>query len=271
MSRHDFLERIIADKRRRLEQTRAAQTLASLRAEAEEARRLRARSYALRAALGVEGRLHIIAEIKRASPSKGVIRPDIVTGEVARAYEEGGAAAISILTEEDHFGGSLADLRAARRAVSLPLLRKDFIFDEYQLYEAASAGADALLLIVAALDDETLARLLRLTEDELGMDALVEVHTAEELGRAAACGARLIGVNNRDLRTFQVSLDVSHQLAGQAPAGALLISESGLRNAKDLRRLQDAGFHGFLIGETLMRASDPRRALQALLDEEPAE
>jgi indole-3-glycerol phosphate synthase len=147
------------------------------------------------------------------------------------------------------------------------LLRKDFIFDEFQLYEAAEAGADALLLIVAALDDETLERLRRVTEDELKMDALVEVHTSEELGRALACGAGLLGVNNRNLQTFEVSLDVSAQLAQLMPQGSIRISESGLRTGADINRLRALGYQGFLIGESLMRAPDPGQALRELLDE----
>jgi indole-3-glycerol phosphate synthase len=160
----------------------------------------------------------------------------------------------------------LEDLRAIRTRVNVPLLRKDFIFDEYQLYESAEAGADALLLIVAALDDETLARLRGVTEDELGMDALVEVHTKEEMGRAAACGATLIGVNNRDLRTFKVSLETSVELIGAAPPASLCVSESGLRTAADLRRLRSLGYRGFLIGEILMRSPEPDRTLKALLE-----
>jgi indole-3-glycerol phosphate synthase len=172
---------------------------------------------------------------------------------------------MSVLTEEDFFSGSLDDLREVKRAVALPVLRKDFIFEEYQVYESAAAGADALLLIVAALDDELLSRLRRLAEDELGMDALIEVHTSDEMKRATACGASLIGVNNRDLRSFEVSLETSLSLAREAPEGALLISESGLRDFRDLRRLHDAGYRGFLIGETLMRSEDPADALRQLL------
>jgi len=171
--------------------------------------------------------------------------------------------AMSVLTEEDYFAGSLDDLRQVKAAVELPVLRKDFIVDEYQVYESAAAGADAILLIVAALDDELLSRLRRLAEDELGMDALVEVHTSEEMKRAEACGARLIGVNNRDLRTFAVSLETSLSLAREAPSEALLISESGLKHAADLQRLYEAGYGGFLIGETLMRADDPAAALRS--------
>jgi indole-3-glycerol phosphate synthase len=170
---------------------------------------------------------------------------------------------MSVLTEEDYFAGSLDDLRQVKAVVDLPVLRKDFIVDEYQVYESAAAGADAILLIVAVLDDEELLRLRRLAEDELYMDALVEVHTSDEMKRAAACGAKLIGVNNRDLRTFEVSLDTSLRLAREAPAEAVLISESGLKNSDDLRCLYDAGYRGFLIGETLMRAEDPEQALRS--------
>jgi indole-3-glycerol phosphate synthase len=171
---------------------------------------------------------------------------------------------MSVLTEEDYFGGSLDDLRAVKNTVELPVLRKDFVFDEYQVYESAAAGADAVLLIVAALDDETLSRLRRLAEDDLGMDALVEVHSSEEMKRAVASGATLIGVNNRDLRTFEVSLDTSFALAREAPPEALLVSESGLHTADDLERLFAAGYRGFLIGELLMRSGNPEQALRKL-------
>jgi len=218
-------------------------------------------------ALKENSRRNIIAEFKRRSPSKGVIRDDLSPESIARAYEAGGAAAISVLTEEDYFGGSLADLVAARRVTTLPLLRKDFIFDEYQVYEAAAAGADALLLIVAALSDQQLLSLRALAEDELGLDVLVEVHSEGELKRAVAIGARVIGVNNRDLRTFAVSLDTSVKLARVAPADAMLISESGLQTRADLSKLQAAGYKGFLIGESLMRADEPEIALRSLLDD----
>jgi indole-3-glycerol phosphate synthase len=207
--------------------------------------------------------INIIAEFKRRSPSKGVIREGANPSEIARAYEAGGAVAMSVLTEEDYFAGSLDDLCQVKSTVNLPVLRKDFIVDEYQVYESAAAGADAILLIVAALDDERLARLRGLAEDELQMDALVEVHSSDEMKRAVACGAKLIGVNNRDLRTFEVSLETSLSLAREAPSEALFISESGLNNSADLRRLYDAGYRGFLIGETLMRAEDPAAALRS--------
>jgi indole-3-glycerol phosphate synthase len=205
--------------------------------------------------------INIIAEFKRRSPSKGTIRENADAATIARSYQCGGAAAISVLTEENYFAGSLDDLRQVRNAVTIPILRKDFIFDEYQILETAAAGADALLLIVAALDDEKLSRLLRLTEDELGMDALVEVHTKEEMHRAVAIGAKLIGVNNRDLRTFVVSTQTSFDLASLAPAESSLISESGL-DPSAVRALQAVGYKGFLIGEALMRAQDPERELR---------
>lgn len=225
-----------------------------------------ARAHALLKALSDESKINIIAEFKRRSPSKGEIKCDADPLIIAGAYESAGAAAVSVLTEEDYFGGSLNDLRAVRQTVSLPILRKDFVFDEYQVYESAAAGADAVLLIVAALDDEVLGCLRRITEDELGMDSLVEVHTAGEMTRAAACGAKIIGVNNRDLRTFTVSLETSVQLAPIAPTGSVLISESGIESADHIRRLRSVGYRAFLIGESLMRADDPEIALRAYLD-----
>ena len=241
----NVLSEIIAKKRERV---REAKT--------------RANPHAFRGALEKDG-INIIAEFKRRSPSKGMIREGANPIEIARAYREGGAVAMSVLTEEDYFAGSLEDLEQVKATVDLPVLRKDFIVDEYQLYESAAAGADAILLIVAVLDDELLSRLRRIAEDELQMDALVEVHTSDEMKRAAACGAKLIGVNNRDLRTFEVSLDTSLRLASEAPADALLVSESGLNNSDDLQRLYEAGYRGFLIGETLMRADDPAVALRS--------
>jgi indole-3-glycerol phosphate synthase len=259
----NFLTEIISLKRARLERVRREQAIETLRAQAQEARSA-SPPHLLRRALAAGGGVNVIAEFKRASPSKGIIRADASPAEMALAYQAGGAAAISVLTEEDRFKGSLEDLRAVRAAVKIPVLRKDFIFDEYQLYESAAASADALLLIVAALDDERLAQLRRLTEDELQMDALVEVHTADEMRRAAQAGATLVGVNNRDLHSFHVSLDVAVELAGLAPVGVQLVAESGLRSKADISRLRALGYQGFLIGETLMRASDPAEALRGL-------
>jgi indole-3-glycerol phosphate synthase len=255
----DILSQIIAEKRITVAAAKDLVSEAELR-ERAIAKRAEARPHALREALKSKG-INIIAEFKRRSPSKGTIREHADAATIARSYQAGGAAAISILTEENYFAGSLADLREVRNVVQIPILRKDFIFDEYQVLETAAAAADALLLIVAALDDEILARLLRLTEDEFGMDALVEVHTKEEMQRAVGVGAKLIGVNNRDLRTFVVSTQTSFDLASLAPAESSLISESGL-DPSAVRRLRAVGYKGFLVGEALMRAEDPEHELR---------
>lgn len=258
----DVLSEIIAKKRERVEQAKQTVSLLQLQRDAF-AKRAASTPHALRDALQTAG-INIIAEFKRRSPSKGVIRPDADLPQIVRGYQTGGAAAISVLTEQDYFDGSLADLQTVKASSNLPVLRKDFVFDPFQLYESAAAGSDAILLIVAALDDQQLASLRGLAEDELGMDALVEVHNSEELDRAANCDAKLIGVNNRNLRTFAVSLETSERLARRAPRDAVLVSESGLHQSSDLRRLREHGFHGFLIGESLMRAPDPEIALRDL-------
>jgi indole-3-glycerol phosphate synthase len=258
----NVLSEIIAKKRERLLTAKVNKPLEQMRRLAYDTRST-ATPHAFRDALRTDG-VNIIAEFKRRSPSKGVIRADANLVDITQRYQTGGAAGISVLTEEDYFAGSLDDLRTVRAAVKLPVLRKDFVLDDYQVYESAAAGADALLLSVAALDDQILSSLRRLTEDDLQMDALVEVHTSDEMKRAAACGATLIGVNNRNLRTFEVSLETSVALAREAPAEALLISESGLHSAADLQRLRAAGYQGFLIGETLMRADQPDQALRDL-------
>jgi len=219
----------------------------------------------LRALESNSGEVKIIAEFKRRSPSAGTIRTDLSATDVAIRYERGGACAISVLTDEQYFGGSILDLGAIRDSTALPILRKDFIVDEIQIYEAAVVGADAVLLIAAALDDGALEKLRATTEDELGLDALVEVHTSEELRCAVRAGAKLIGVNNRDLRTFQTSLETSERLIAEASRDRIMISESGLQNPKSLRHLRALGFRGFLIGEALMRASDPEAALRELI------
>jgi len=256
----DFLSQIISVKRQRVEAAKARVPIERLR------ELVRPAQHRLIAALNDRSRPNIIAEFKRRSPSKGPIKSPADPVATAQTYESAGAAAISVLTEEDYFDGSLDDLRSVRGASRLPVLRKDFIFDEYQVYESAAAGADALLLIVAALDDQTLNRLLKLTENELGMDALVEVHNQSELDRAVACGARLIGVNNRDLRTFEVSVATSHLLARAAPENTILVSESGLMPA-DVRELRSVGYSGFLVGETFMRAADPAKAIRDFVGE----
>ena len=259
----DFLSQIISVKRQRVEAAKTRVPIERLRERAHQFRLGRRR---LARALSDKSRPNIIAEFKRRSPSKGPIKTAADPAATARIYESAGATAISVLTEEDYFDGSLDDLRRVREVTNLPVLRKDFIFDEYQVYESAAAGADALLLIVAALDDEMLARLREIAEDELRIDALVEVHNQNELDRAIASGARLLGVNNRDLRTFEVSVAASHQLAREAPKHAILVSESGLTPA-DVRELHSAGYSGFLVGETLMRAADPAKAIRDFIGE----
>lgn len=257
----NFLSTIIDQKRRRVETAKLSVASEALQLMARGARD-KAAPHGLLAALRDESKINIIAEFKRKSPSKGEIRRDADPSIIARDYEAAGACAVSVLTEEDYFDGSLDDLRAVRQAISLPILRKDFIFEAYQVYESAAAGADAILLIVAALDDELLNHLLRIAEDDLSMDALVEVHTKAEMERAVNSGAKLIGVNNRDLGTFEVSLETSAQLASMGGDDALLISESGIGSAEDIQRLHNLGYRGFLIGESLMRAADPGDALK---------
>ncbi len=252
----------IIDKRRR--RIRAAKTFADdFVLDAYKGRSGRP-DHSLVQALSNGDGVKVIAEFKRRSPSKGTIKADADPATIAQQYERGGAVAISVLTEPDYFDGSLDDLRAVRSVTSLPILRKDFIVDKFQVYEAAAAEADALLLIVAALSDAELNELRQLAEDDLGMDALVEVHTSEELKRALDCGARLIGVNNRNLATFEVSLDTSIELARAAPPDRILISESGIETRDDISRLLTSGYRGFLIGETLMRAPDPAAVIAQL-------
>jgi indole-3-glycerol phosphate synthase len=259
----DILLEIIAKKRQRVEAAKDLVSLEQMFAKATKTR-IRATPHALLGRLMNSEEINVIAEFKRRSPSKGLINNGAVPARMAQLYQAGGAIGISVLTEEDYFEGSLEDLVRVKEAVDLPVVRKDFIFEEYQLYEAAAAGADAVLLIVAALEDALLVELREIAEDELSMDALVEVHTKTEMKRATASGATLIGVNNRDLRTFEVSLEISLRLAGEAPRDSVLISESGLHTAADLRRLREVGYRGFLIGESLMQADRPDDALRGL-------
>ena len=257
------LVEIVDQKRRRTAEDKLVTPRESLERLAYATRESQPR-HALRSALANDLRINIIAEFKRRSPSKGLIREAADPKTVAQQYERGGAAAVSVLTEADYFDGSLDDLSLVRQTTKLPLLRKDFIFDEYQLYESAAAGADALLLIVATLTDPELASLRRVTEEELGMDALIEVHTRDEMQRAIQAGANLIGVNNRNLATFAVSLETSVELAASAPAQTTMISESGIETIDHIRRLRAVGYQGFLIGETLMRARHPAALLKEL-------
>ena len=261
----NFLCKIIAQKREAVEKLRAGNSVDALHASALEIRKNAARHRLLRALETDSSGLKIIAEFKRRSPSLGVIRGDLSPVDVAAGYERGGACAISVLTDEEYFGGSIGDLVAVRSSTELPVLRKDVIIDPIQIYEAAIAGADAVLLIAAAVDDVSIGELRMLAEGELGLDALVEVHTSDELHRALNADAKLIGVNNRNLQTFEVSLNTSERLIAEAPRDRVMVSESGLQSAKSLRCLHALGFRGFLIGEALMRASDPGAALRDLI------
>ena len=210
------------------------------------------------------GQINVIAEIKQASPSAGVLRRDFQPVALARGFEQARAAAVSVLTEEENFQGALAHLRDARAAVGLPVLRKDFIVDPWQVWEARAANADSFLLIAAALDNAVLADLLALGR-ELRMEPLVEVHTENELERVLAAGARIVGVNNRNLHTLDVRVETSLELIAMIPEDRLAISESGLRSPEELRKLRAAGFDAFLIGESLMREADPGAALGRLI------
>ena len=215
-------------------------------------------------ALARAGKINIISELKKASPSRGVIREEYAPAVLAACLEEAGAAALSVLTEEDFFSGSLGDLKEASSVTKIPILRKDFIVDPWQVWETRAAGADSFLLIAAVLHDAELRDLLDLGRT-LKMEALVEVHSGEELQRVLDAGAQIIGVNNRDLRDFQVHLETSLSLADAIPEECIAVSESGLRTYDDLARLQRAGFDAFLIGEHVMQSADPAAALRALL------
>ena len=248
------LDEILRHKRKEVAKRRAVLPHPGVRAEA-------IRDFA--AALRRSG-VAIIAEFKRSSPSRGVISDRLSPAEAAAAYERGGAAALSVLTDERYFGGSLQDLRDARAACSLPVLRKDFIIDEWQLQESAAAGADAVLLICAALGDdlETMAAAAR----DLGLATLVEAHDAVEVGRAIAAGATVIGVNNRDLTTFKVDLDTTRHLRPLIPPDRIVVSESGVSTAEDMRALAALGVHAALVGEALMTAPDPAAKTRELVE-----
>lgn len=212
-----------------------------------------------------EGRSAVIAEAKKASPSKGVIREHFVPAEIAKSYEAGGASCLSVLTDADYFKGSEEYLQQARAACSLPVIRKDFIVDPYQVYEARAIGADCILLIVAALEDQQMAELNTLAH-ELGMDVLVEVHNGEELERALPLGNRLIGINNRDLHTFNLSLDHTFELLDRIPEGTIVVTESGIHTQDDVAAMRERDVHSFLVGEAFMRAEDPGSKLKELFE-----
>jgi indole-3-glycerol phosphate synthase len=256
--RTDILARIVATKYREVERLRGREEELKRAAQAAPPAR------GLEAALGSAGGVALIAEVKRRSPGAGDIRPGLDPVELATAYASAGAAALSVLTDQDYFGGSLEDLRRIRGAVPVPLLRKDFLLDPLQLLEARGAGADAVLLIVRILEDARLKELLALG-GELGMSALVEVHDAVELDRALAAGARILGINNRDLRTFTTRLEVTEAHLPRIPAGCLVVSESGIRDRGDVLRLGAAGVDAVLVGESLLRAGDPGAAAASMI------
>lgn len=257
-----MLDDIIAATHRRI-RTLDRATLRHL--AVDRAPRLVARSF--EAALTRPG-INVVAEVKRRSPSRGELAPDLDPVTQAAAYEAGGAAAISVLTEPEFFSGSLDDLEAVARSVEIPVLRKDFIIDSAQVWESKLAGADALLLIAAALDDDQLAKLLQETEGA-GLDALVEVHTAEEADRATSAGARIIGVNNRDLATFTVDLATAESLAGRVSAATARVAESGIHTGADAARMGAAGYTAVLVGEALVRADDPAALVAELRSVQP--
>lgn len=257
----DLLETIVACTRRVVEVRSAREPSADL---AKRADRVAPRPGAFRSALTRTDRVNVIAECKRRSPSRGMLRAEYDPVAIARGYAQAGAAAISVLTEPTFFDGSLTHLQEVRAAIATPLLRKDFIVSEYQLLEARAAGADAALLIVAALSPGELRALVRCAA-ELGLDALVEVHHAEELHVAVDAGAEIIGVNNRNLRTLQVHVHASEEIIARVPRGTVAVSESGLKSAADLTRLAALGYHAFLIGERFMTEPDPGASLGELL------
>jgi indole-3-glycerol phosphate synthase len=260
----DILQRIVAVKHEEIALARARRSLASLREEAESRRDTRGFATALRAKVAAR-RPAVIAEIKKASPSKGVIREHFVPAEIADSYARHGAACLSVLTDERFFQGSAACLQQARAACALPVLRKDFMVDEYQVAEARAMGADCILLIAACLDDAQMAD-LEACALSLGLDVLVEVHDGVELDRALRLKTPLVGINNRNLRSFEVSLDTTLALLPHMPADRMLVTESGILGPADVQRMREAGVQAFLVGEAFMRAPDPGAALAALFD-----
>jgi len=255
-----ILDEIVRWKQQELAEYKSRQPQLAVEAEAEDAPAARDFCAALRGTAG----MRLIAEIKRASPSAGLIRPDFRPTEIAREYERGGAAAVSVLTDAKFFQGSFAVLRQVRQSLRLPILCKEFIIDPYQVYQARAAGADAILLIVRILSDVALSSLLEAARG-LGMEALVETHGAEEIHRALAWGARVVGINNRDLDRFTVDLDTTIRLAPLARQAEVVVSESGIRTHDDVTRLQAAGVDAVLVGESLMRSRDIRRKILDLL------
>jgi indole-3-glycerol phosphate synthase len=258
----DILQKILARKAGEVAERQARLPLAELRRRAADADPVRGFAAALQAAIAA-GRPGVIAEVKKASPSKGVIRPDFHPADIARSYDAGGAACLSVLTDVDFFQGHDAYLQQARAACALPVLRKDFTVDPYQVVEARALGADCVLLIVAALEDRQLVDLAG-EAMELGMDVLVEVHDIEELERALQVPVPLVGINNRNLRTFEVSLEATLAMKDAVPRDRVLVTESGILAPRDVAIMREAGVHAFLVGEAFMRAPDPGAELARL-------
>lgn len=260
----DILDRIVARKRAELAERSRQTPLAELERRARAVAGARPFLSALRARIR-QGKPAVIAEIKRASPSKGVLRADFRPADIAKSYERGGATCLSVLTDVDFFQGADAHLQQARAACALPVLRKDFTIDPYQVYEARALGADAILLIVAILDDARLSELARLAR-AFGLDALVEVHSPEELERALRVDSRLIGINNRNLHTFETRLDTTSKLLPMIPQDYVVVTESGILARDDVALMRANGVHAFLVGEAFMRAPDPGARLVELFD-----
>ena len=264
----DILNKILAVKADEVAAAKKYRDLASLRREVEGDSALRADIRGFEASLRkniAAGRAGVIAEVKKASPSKGVLRADFKPAQIAESYAEGGAACLSVLTDVNFFQGSVDYLKQARAAVELPVIRKDFIVDMYQVYEARAMGADAILLIVSALDHGLMAE-LEACAQELGMDVLVEVHDGDELTAALRLKTRLLGINNRNLRTFAVTLDTTLDLLPNIPAERMVVTESGILGVDDVTRMRAANVHAFLVGEAFMRASNPGAELRRLFD-----
>ncbi len=262
MSDRDILTRILATKAKEIAVAKASRPYIRLRADAEALPPPRDFVHALRSKI-TSGRPAVIAEIKKASPSKGVLRPIFDPPAIARRYEAGGAACLSVLTDRDYFQGAPEFLTAARAACALPALRKDFMVDEYQVVEARALGADCILLIVSALDDGQLAALESCAQD-LGMAVLVEVHDVAELDRALKLRTPLVGINNRNLKTFDVTLQTTLELLPRIPHDKVVVTESGIQLPADVARMRAHGVHAFLVGEAFMRAADPGAALATL-------
>lgn len=258
----DILIRILKRKQEEIIQRQDSVSLAELEADIVHALGPRGFVAAIKQSIH-QGHVAIIAEAKKASPTRGVIREDFDVVQIARSYEAGGATCLSVLTDEDFFQGSDAYLKAAHSACSLPLIRKDFIIDPYQVYEARAIGADCILLIVAALDDAMMTELTRLA-NRLGMDVLIEVHDGEELERALVLDQALVGINNRDLRTFDTTLDTTLDLLAAVPKGRIVVTESGITTPDDVKNMQAHGVNAFLVGEAFMRAPEPGEQLRVL-------